>query len=489
LLLPFMPTKDSFWLDEGDTAMYAIQPDFSSWWQHLNHDENADCQMPLSMFCAWAGGQTLGTQEWQIRAINLLWGTLALIGMFRVGRQLQLHWLPLLLAIQPYFWFYMNQARPYALEIACGTWLLAAFVEFNLQKASGETWAWLLGITTFFLSLSTMLAPVPVAAVVIAGGVIALKNRWHPGRRAVLILFGSMIANIPVGIYYAHTLFRGAKAAALWHVDMKFFGFVVYELTGMTGLGLPTDEIRSMARSPHFAHSLASHWPEFIFPALGLILILTVIVLGLRRRFRSAGISAGIIITLGLTALVFISGSLFLQKAFWARHFAPVFPFYVALLGLGLAASTGSSRAVIRWLTFLLIGLLFWSCLDFRLATKWRNEDYRSAAQYARLSLMQNKSVWWLASEDCAIYYHLQIAQTNPEPGKIYCPTLLPTVLLNPLEKVPPADVIIFSKPDIFDNHGSVQRIIERDHYTVATRLKSFVMWEKSSSPPQTDVN
>ena len=78
--------------------------------------------MPLAMFFAWVTAQTLGTQEWQLRAINVLWNGLALLGMYRAGKRLQLPWLPLLLAIQPYFWFYSNEARPYSLQIACGAW-------------------------------------------------------------------------------------------------------------------------------------------------------------------------------------------------------------------------------------------------------------------------------------------------------------------------------------------------------------------------------
>lgn len=38
LLLPLMITSESLWLDEGDTAMYALQKDFHSWRQHLSHD-------------------------------------------------------------------------------------------------------------------------------------------------------------------------------------------------------------------------------------------------------------------------------------------------------------------------------------------------------------------------------------------------------------------------------------------------------------------
>ncbi len=72
-LLPLMISNDSLWLDEGDTAMYVLQPDFPSWCQRLSHDDQADCQMPLAMWTSWAAGKILGTQEWQLRAVNLFW--------------------------------------------------------------------------------------------------------------------------------------------------------------------------------------------------------------------------------------------------------------------------------------------------------------------------------------------------------------------------------------------------------------------------------
>jgi len=481
LLLPFMLTNDSLWLDEGDTAMYVIQPDFHSWWHHLRQDLGADCQMPLSMFFAWMGGRVLGTQEWQMRAVNLLWGILALVGMFRVGRRLQLPWLSLLLAIQPYFWFYMNEARPYALQIACGTWLLAAFVEFHTGKASGESWAWLLVIATFFLFLSSLLAPLPVAAAVIAGGIAAGRERWKPSRKAVLILLGGAAANIPTAIYYCSTLFRGAKGAQLWHVDLKFFGYVLYELTGMTGLGLPTEEIRMLVKSPHFLNVLASHWFQFALPALGFALMLSVMILGLRRRPSGVphGMPAGLVMVLGMTALVFVAGSMALQKAFWARHFAPVFPFYVTWVGIAVAGVKDSRKPAVAWIPFLLCGLLALSALNLRLAPAWRKEDYRSAAQFARRALAENQSVWWVAGGYCATYYHLEYTVSHPEPGKAFRPTP------DEAKSLQPPDVIICSKPDIHDKDSAIQKIIEQKNYRVAARFKSFIIWIKPGELPK----
>jgi hypothetical protein len=482
LFLPFMPTNDSLWLDEGDTAMYVMQPDFHSWWHYLRQDRQADCQMPLSMFFAWISGRMLGTQEWQMRAVNLLWGVLALGGMFRAGRRLQLPWLPLLLVIQPYFWFYMNEARPYALQIACGTWLLAALVEFHASKASGESWAWLLATATFFLFLSTMLAPLPVVATVAAGGVAAVLGRWKPSRKAVLILLGGAVANIPTAMYYCSTLLRGAKGVRAWHVDLKFFGYVLYELTGMTGLGLPTDEIWVLARSPHFLNALATHWFEFALPALGLALVLSVMILGLRQRPSGVppGMPTGLLMVVGMTSVVFIAVSIALQKAFWARHFAPVFPFYVTLVGIAFAGAKDSRKPAVGWIPFLLCGLLALSALNLRLAPAKRKEDYRSAAQFARRALAENKSVWWVAGRYCATYYHLDYTYSHSEPGQA---RFYPQP--DEARRLPPPDVIIISERFGHDKDSAIQEIIEQKNYKAAARFKSFIIWIKSGELPE----
>jgi len=475
LLLPLMITSESLWLDEAGTAMYALQPDFHSWWQHLSCDLSTDCSMPLSMFFAWVGGQTLGTSEWQLRSINVLWGVLALLALHRAGKRLNLPWLPLFLAIQPYFWFYTNEARPYALQIACGAWLFTSFIEFVALKGTGESWAWLFTSAAFFLCLTTVLAPLPVIVVAVTGGIFAGLGRWKVSWKSILILLGGAMANIPIGIYYFHPLARGAKGAQLWHVDLKFFGYVIYELTGMTGLGLPVDKIREMAKSPHLLATLGEHAFQFTLPAVCFLLLALVLVWGLylRRGNSPAGLSAGLAGILSVVSLVFIVVAICLQKAFWARHFAPVFPFYVALLALAIQGLYESHSRLAKLLPTVLIALLFFSSLSLRFAARHRKEDYRTAVQIAQRALDEKKSVWWLAGSIPPQYYHLDCASLRPEAGRAFCPQS------SEIQNLPAPDVIILSKPDIFDARGVFQGWIRQNHYHPAETLKSFVIWTK----------
>jgi hypothetical protein len=479
LLLPFMPSHDSLWIDEGDTAMYAVLPGFGAWWHHLRLDEAADCQMPLSMLFAWIGGKLLGVSEWQMRAVNLLWGIFAVAGMYRVGRRLELPWLPLLLAIQPYFWFYMNEARGYALEIACGTWLLVAFVEFLQLRAAGTSWAWLLVVSVLFLFLSTLLAPVPVAAVVVAGVITAVRNGWRPDRKAWLILLTGGAANLPTAIYYLSTLLRGVKSAMVWKVNLTVFGYVLYELTGMSGLGLPIAEIRTLAKSSQGLNALTADWLHFVLPAAGFFLLLAVIILGLGRRADAnpPGVCEGLAIVVGLTACAFVVASVVFQKALWARHLAPVFPFYVSLLGLAIASLLKTRNRVLKGMLCLLVGLLFFSALNLRLAPSWRKDDYRSAAAFANDALARGHSVWWDAADCGAIYYHVPLT-TNPDSAK--AAYLLTNPTRESIASVALPDVIVASKPDLFDSRGTVAEIAAQRDYKKVAVLPAFVIWEKA---------
>ena len=479
LLLPFMVSNDSLWLEEGDTAMYVLQPNFHAWCDRLLHDGQADCQMPLALFCSWVAGKIWGAAEWQMRGINLIWGALALIGMYRVGQRLKIPWLPLLLAIQPYFWFYINEARPYALQLAGGAWLLAALVEFYFARAAGTKWAWLLASAGFLLFCATLLAPLPVAMTVFAAAVIARQHGWKPERKAVMILLGGLVACVPVGIYYLTTLLRGAKGAQVWHVDLKFFAYVVYELTGMGGIGLNDEQIRGLARSPHLLADLSARAPQLLLPLLALGLLAAIFFLGWRRRSATqvpGPLILAFALTLGLTAGVFFTGSLILQKAFWARHFAPVFPLYVALLAIAIAGVWTSSRW--RWLPVILFGLLIFSALNFRFAAALRKEDYRSASNFVRPFVAQKKSVWWLAGGFAPQYYGLHDNERDPEPGKIFVSFRSP----HDLRTLPLPDVVVLNRPDIHDPGGTVEKIVAENNYRVAARFKAFVIWTNAAS-------
>ena len=137
-LVPLMPNSDSIWIDEAQTWRYARQPAFAGWRAEMASDKNSESQMPLGMFSAWVGARFLGTSEWAMRAPNMLWAAGSIFIFYLLGRSFNQPFLPLLLAVQPYLWFYANEARPYALQIFCGAILLYSLYQVIQLKLRGE---------------------------------------------------------------------------------------------------------------------------------------------------------------------------------------------------------------------------------------------------------------------------------------------------------------------------------------------------------------
>ena len=130
-LVPLMPSSDSIWVDEAQTWRYARHATFADWRAEMASDRFSESQMPLGMFSAWVGARFLGTSEWAMRAPNMLWAAGSILIFAALGRALCQPFLPLLLAVQPYLWFYTNEARPYALQIFSGAVLLYGLYLFN----------------------------------------------------------------------------------------------------------------------------------------------------------------------------------------------------------------------------------------------------------------------------------------------------------------------------------------------------------------------
>jgi hypothetical protein len=279
--------------------------------------------------------------------------------------------------------------------------------------------------------------------------------------------------------YYILTLLHGTKGAQVWHVDAKFIVYVFYELTGMGGIGLSYADIREIARSPQLTHELALRLPQFILPALLGALLALAGFFGLRRSppTESRRVLPGLLLALALTAGVFVVGSFVLQKAFWARHYAPVFPFYIAVLGLAFAGVQAHARAGLRWLPVAVCALLLWSSLNLRFAPSLRKEDYRAAVQFAKPALAEGKTVWWMASAFPAIFYGMGITFFEPEAGKAFIAFRSRTdIRVLPLPKV-----IVVNKPDLHDPEGTVQKIIADNHYQIAARYQAFTIWTNAA--------
>lgn len=160
----------------------------------------------------------------------------------------------------------------------------------------------------------------------------------------------------------------------------------------------------------------------------------------------------------------------------------PALPWLLIAVALGLF---GAGRAGL-WLKSARIALpLMWllSALTFRFAPRHAKDDYRAAAQFANQELAKGRTVVWAASPEGAQYYKLPLSLGPPEHGKAWYP------LSGPEEKEitiqgrevarEKADVIVLSKPDIYDSGGRIRELIDTTPYARRGTAMAFEFWQR----------
>jgi hypothetical protein len=475
-----MPGSESLWIDEAQTFHHMAQPTLSALFSGLLADQKSEALMPLGMFVAWLGGHLVGMSEWQMRAPNILWAALAVLAFVRLGQLWRAPWAPLLLATQPFLWFYANEARPYAFQIGCGAWLAAGCAEVLESRRLDARSLDILLVASAALVASTLFGMVTVVAVAVVLWTLWRRERWAIVRGArARITLGALWCAV-FGAYYVWRVALGAKGAKIWDVRLQNLGFAFYEFAGFTGLGPGRDELRELGRAGGGGvaiHGLAS---DLIWIALLSLLLLAVGVMlraawekGTRRReiaFYTAvcAFVGGATLTLALVA----------RFPFWGRHLAPVFPFYCALLVLGLAYIQHAYWPAVLRLGVLasLLALLALSSAQLRWSPRHSKDDYRSAAATAASALRAGREVWWSADPAAAGYYGLALSEGLPQPGKAL---LLSHVTHERIAALLLPDMIITSKRDIYDPGGEVGRLITTQQFRPTQHFKSFTVWER----------
>lgn len=473
-------SRQSLWIDEALTALTAQQATLHDWWQLLFSTKSSDLQMPVYMFWMWVCGRIFGSSEIALRAVNLFWFVPGLIALLRVfaGRP-QLQRAIFLTAIfSPFAWYYLDEVRPYAMQMGASLFLVATLCHWS-QKPSPPVnesgWAWSFVIALVALSGSSLLAM--IWAAVPLGAAIFLLPRTQLqelGRHHLFAWLTGLVLLAALGVYYLWTLKVGARATDVGTTDWKNVAFIAYELFGFAGLGPGRLEIRAEAG-----------WQTFkpFAPGLALyaVLVLLLLVLGIRHLLQSDSRKifwklAGLI----TAPAVFILGAgVVLQFRVLGRHFAPLFPVTVLLLALGLMIAW--QRGLLgKTVVAVFLGLIIFSSLSLRFAARHAKDDYRSAAAFANDALARGQSVWWNAADCGAIYYHVPLS-TNQGGTKMAFELVNPTREF--IASLASPDVIIASKPDIFDRRGALAEMVARRNFRETAVLPAFVVWEKTSRP------
>lgn len=474
-------TNQSLWIDEAHSAVKAIQPSLASWWHLFAAEKGSDLQMPFYMLWLWAWEKMAGHSELALRAANLPWLFLAHYFLFRAGQKSFLGPIPLLVlaSLNPFLWVYLNEARPYVMQYAAACVLGAFLCEAATDPAAAlkPVALWIFTGGLLLLCGSSLLGVIWAAfsgaawLYLIRGHLRLLFRRPNlPPLALASLSLGAL------GLYYFWTLRSGAGASTAGRTGFLSLAFVIYELLGVAGLGPGRLDIREHGVE---TFRIMGVW---LIPVIGgLLFSLGLLGYGLARAWAARGnalIRTGLIATVPPLVLLFVLG--YAQDfRLLGRHFMPLVP---TLLGLFMLAFSEMKRRPATVWAATLAAIWLTSSLSLRFGERHRKDDYRAAAGFAQAALRQGESVWWSADPAAATYYALSLAeaQTNAARPVIAFETAR-------LAALPLPDLVITSKPDIYDPAGQLGDFLRTHDFRPVRDLPAFRIWRRASAlvPPE----
>jgi 4-amino-4-deoxy-L-arabinose transferase-like glycosyltransferase len=480
VLVCLMPSNQSLWIDEGFTVPYAQEHTFGGFISRLEREQGSEALMPLGMFSSWSGAKIFGQSEVGLRVVSALWAAVAVLLLWRTGARTGFTWLAALLACHPFLWYYGGEVRPYAMVIAMGSGLLYGFVA--ILSSEGDTNRGLHALLLFgpLLCATHVLAVVPFAVVAGVVGIELLRRRWRP-RPWDLLAFGiSGGALTLLGLYYGRVISGGADInwEGPWKVGLGNLLFSGYELLGLMGFGPGRYELRQSAIERGMGGALQGLAHPATAGLVALALLYTLVLLRFWQRPRSERppadrlvLMAGLVITTSVGVMFVLCR--IVGSPFWGRHLASLLPFVVLAAGIAASAQDGAGQRPLNLLPLLLGVTLLISSLLVRFHPDHRRDDYRSAARLACIAVREGKTVWWAAARECAEYYGVVFCEAHPADQRA-CVVLTDNREKEELKGLQEPEVILISKPELYDSTRAVRNYADNHRFQVKHRLNAF---------------
>jgi hypothetical protein len=282
----------------------------------------------------------------------------------------------------------------------------------------------------------------------------------------------ALIILAAIGGYYLWTLRVGARASEVGKTDVRNLGFIAYELLGFGGLGPGRLEIRD--------GGLKAFVPFAKLLFLYGVVVMDLVILGAWQLWRGSSrkIIVGVAIVLALPTAMILGAGLVEHFRVLGRHFTPLMAVVIWWLCMGLKARWSRRHWASKPLAITFVILSMASCLSFRFAPRHAKDDYRGAAEAAKTALQAGRVVWWNAGREGAIYYQVPLDSTGPQPQAVW--------LMNPspgtIAALTVPDMIVVSKPDVYDGTGAVGHYLRQHGYERVATLPAFAIWRRAKA-------
>jgi hypothetical protein len=504
VLLVFAPSDRSLWIDEGWSARIIMAPgNLAQWWQMTLHDSAAMATQFGHSLTGFLLGQVFGYSEQGLRMANLVWALAGVAAFALAGRKLGLPWLPLVFAANPFVWFYIDEVRPYAMQLAGGSWMMLAFLSITSPDTpthSRTLWTNVFWFSCFVVYSASVLGAFSIAAASCAAVAALVLSRQMPQKGVWISSAIWGVVLVALTAFHAYFVFiEGKGGAKQWTPGFLNAAFALYEMSGLMGFGPSRDAIRAAMKDGGLT-GLGQLFLPYLFSIGAYLSILAVAAYGILKKTechgtqRTQALQLSAIVALGLTFML-VAAHL-TNWPFWGRHVSPLFPFAVVAFALGFATlgATGRIGAVV-WIALMLGG-----SLHARFVRTGHTDDYRSAARVASEYISAGEIVWWSAETLTPNYYnvfpisafeHQTIKQRLPAG-----PSSWPRIQANgfpqcysvlglsrtELAQLPTPKLVITSKPDAWDAAGNLRLWLAEAGFVAIDYYPAFQVWERPSN-------
>lgn len=479
-------TAHGFWLDELGTHRLATSQG-GQWLARFLAEETSDLQMPLYHVYIYAWSQIFGLGEMALRMANLPFYVIALV---LVAWQLRRDWLlascaTLCVGLHPVIWYYLNDARPYAMIYAASAIVMTSLWVLHSEAARGPDSANTKHVWIILCLGSVLLAGSHMVAVfwllpLLATAIVFFWTRrsrdvW--GRAQVVAFLSTAIVLASLAAFYLYSILKGIRATADFETSLGSLLFSSYEVTGLGGLGPGRLELREFGVAALQGFSAA-------LIVLGLVIAFGV-VYGLRAMARDSSIGqvVRVLALVGLPSLVVVIVGYFTHWRVLGRHLIPVAAAIALFLGYGITAMIRERGFWRKGVAIVILTIFISSALGYGLP-KHRNEDYRIAGRLAHDYLESGNAVWWFASDYGANLYgapllvvHKSVEDCNglDSPGLAIAAADLHPSCVDSLNE---PDIIIVSRPTTYDRRGVIERKLAASGFTRVSAPDGFKAWQ-----------
>src|SRR5215470_15604733 len=294
-------TRQSLWTDEGFTAWFASHRTFHSFLTVVIGSPAApgDAQLLFYLLYIWSWIKVFGSSEFSLRAANV---PFAVIFIGTIGwASRRLFWHPNLWAIfclSPFFWFYLNEARPYAALIAfssVASLALIAYLTDPQRYGRAAPWYCLIALLLAWGShilAAFLFSPLTILVVITLIETPNLRSVfWRDWRRPALLCLPGFLA---LGTFYVWVSAYGVNKTE-GKPGLANLAYALYEFTGFAGLGPPRNEIRQ-------SRSLVVFGPYWPWLLSGVTVLFCVAFTFLRARSSKLVCNLFLSLLLGLAA-------------------------------------------------------------------------------------------------------------------------------------------------------------------------------------------